>query len=155
MICAFLSLEIESRKGFPAGAELGGTRKPLVKGATNIMSEINEDKRLVQHLKEVSLDCLKPFDTLLIQTDHSLYIFSAGDTAVRGTLCGGVFGRHSVPAMIAFPKEGLNARFNGSKITTGNQVVFLIKSGLKRLRVTTSVVTKLCRLPRQTNLAER
>lgn len=119
-----------------------------------IMGKINEDHRLVQHLQEVTLDSLKPFDTLLIQTEHSLYIFSLGETSVRGTLSGGILGRESVRAMLAIPKGELGSRFKGSKITTGNQIKFFIKSGLKFLSVTTSVVTKLSRIPRQTSLAK-
>lgn len=119
------------------------------------MSKIKEDDRVAQHLSEVELDCLMPDDTLLIQTEHSLYMFSIGDTSLLGTLSGGVLGKQSVCAMlIAVPTGRLDSRFKGSKITTGNQIVFFIKSGFELLSVTTSVVIKLSRIPRQTNLAK-
>ena len=119
------------------------------------MRKIREDDRLVQHMGEVELDRLMPFDTLLIQTEHSLYIFSIGDTSLLGTLSGGILGKQSVCAMlIALPKGKSASRLKGSKITTGNQIVFFIKSGFEILSVTTSVVTRLSRIPRQTNLAK-
>ncbi len=119
------------------------------------MSKIKEENRLVQHVKEVELDGLMPDDTLLIQTEHSLYIFRIGDTSLLGTLSGGILGKQSACARLnAVPTGELDSRFKGSKITTGNQIVFFIKSGLKLLSVTTSVVTKLSCLPRRTSLAK-
>ena len=119
------------------------------------MSKIKENYTLVQPLNEVDLNRLMPFDTILIETEHSFYNFTLSDSSLLGILSGGILGEKSVCAMlIAAPIGELGSRFNCSKITTGNRIVFFINSGLELLSATTSVVTKLFCITHQENLAE-
>src|SRR5262249_20330302 len=94
--------------------------------------------------KEISLDNLDDNDLLLIQTEHNVYSFSIGDSALRrGLLMGGHLGDAGTTALLIGidGEERRNSTRSSSRLFLGCRAIFLVaaKGGMPSKMVTSEI----------------
>jgi hypothetical protein len=101
--------------------------------------------RAVGHVGEIDIADLSAGDQILIETTHSLYVFTVDDPEMPcGRLLGGILGDRLVYAYLLVSwAEGSDSKLAHKSIRAGEKLIFVIESGEGIQRVTTSMVKSL------------